>query len=171
VTGGARSYLRRAAGLAAWAYGVWLVITWTATAEQLVFGAVLAAATGVVMAPLGDVAGPWLLLTPRRAVAFARLAGLAAGQIVLANLRLTRRIWAPSRPLRSGMLIVPTTMRTDGEIAAAGLISSLVVDNQLVDLDRSREQLQYHVVAAPGGDRSEAINAPIERRVSGVKKG
>lgn len=166
---GVREYLRRVLALAIWGFAVWLLLTWTATAEQLIFGAVLSVITGSAMASLGAVTAPWSLLNPRRIAAVAGLFVLALGQIVRANVGLARRIWSPSRPLRSGMLVVPTIARTDGELAAAGLISSLVVDNQIVDLDRSRDALLYHVVAVPDGDRSEAINAPIERRVAAVR--
>jgi len=47
-----------------------------------------------------------------------------------------------------------------------GLMTSLVVDNQLVDLDPSRGQLQYHAVAVPAGgpdEAAEATNLPAER--------
>jgi multicomponent Na+:H+ antiporter subunit E len=156
---------RRAAAIAAWAYVVWLLLTWTATAEQLLFGAGLAVLCGVALAPLGPAAGPWALLHPRRAAATAGLVGAAAWRIVRANLELTRRIWAPSRPLHSGMIVIPTTARTDGELAATGIITSLIVDNQLVDLDRSRDALLYHAVAVPTGDRAAAVNEPVERWV------
>jgi multicomponent Na+:H+ antiporter subunit E len=51
-------------------------------------------------------------------------------------------------------------------MAATGLITSLIVDNQIVDLDVRRRELQYHAVAVPPGDaaqRAESINAPTER--------
>jgi multicomponent Na+:H+ antiporter subunit E len=165
-----RERIRNAARLTVWAYAVWLFLTWTATAEQLIFGLLLAIATGVAMAPLGEVVAPWRLLDPRRAWAIGRLVGYGLTHIAWANVGLARRIWAPSRPLRSGMVVVPTIARTDGELAAAGLISSLIVDNQIVDLDRSEHELQYHVVAVPRGDRAEAINAPVERRVAAVRR-
>ena len=47
-----------------------------------------------------------------------------------------------------------------------GLISSLIVDNQIVDLDRRHHLLQYHAVAVPEGGpakRRAAINGPVER--------
>jgi multicomponent Na+:H+ antiporter subunit E len=167
----AREFIRRAFALAVWSYGVWLVLTWTATAEQLLFGAGLAVAVAVALAPLGPVVGPWQVFAPARLVAIGRLAGHAGVNIVRANLGLARRIWSPSRPLRSGMLIVPTLARTDGELAATGVITSLIVDNQVVDLDRSERVLQYHAVAVPeGDDPAESINAPVERRVAKVRK-
>lgn len=162
-------YQRRALALALWAFAIWLVLTWTATPEQLIFGGMLALGAGLALAPLGPVVAPWTALRPDRVVAVVELALVAAVKIVRANISLARRIWMPSRPLRSGMLIVPTTARTDGELAATGLISSLIVDNQIVDLDRSEHALQYHAVALPHGDRAEAINAPIERRVARIR--
>jgi hypothetical protein len=43
------------------------------------------------------------------------------------------------------------------------LISSLIVDNQLVDLDRSGNVLQYHAISIPDGDPRSQIDEPIER--------
>lgn len=162
--------MRRFVAVATWAYLAWLLITWTATAEQLIFGAVLSMGVGLAMAPLGDVLAPWALLDPRRLVWVFVLAGSAARRIVVANVSLARRSWSPSLPLRSGMIIVPTQARTDAELAATGLITSLIVDNQVVDLDRSKRSLQYHAVAVPEGDRSEHINAPIERLLARIAR-
>lgn len=164
---------RRVLGTGIWAYAVWLVLTWTATAEQLIFGAVLAVLIGVALAPLGDVVAPWRILDPRRARAVATLLVVCAVRIVRANLSLARRILAPSRPLRSGMVIVPTAMRTDAALGATGLVTSLIVDNQVVDLDTERHVVQYHSISAPEGDarqKAEKINAPIERLIGRIDR-
>ena len=159
---------RRVIALFCWAYGVWVLLTWTRTAEQLLFGAGIAAAVAVSLAPLGEVAGPWSLLTPRRLAGTVVLLLLAARQIVAANLRLSRLIWDPRlrQRLRTGMIIVPTSQDSAGGLTAVGLITSVVVDNQLADLDRSARQLQYHAVEVPGGGPEQArehINGPVER--------
>jgi multicomponent Na+:H+ antiporter subunit E len=159
---------RRAVALWCWAFAVWILLTWTPTAEQFLFGAGVAAAVAVALAPLGPVAGPWKLLTPRRLAAVLALLLMAAWRIVLANLRLSRLIWDPwlRLRLRSGMVITPTQERSDGGLAAVGLITSLIVDNQIVDLDPSRAQLQYHAVEVPDGGAQQArdaINGPVER--------
>ena len=69
------------------------------------------------------------------------------------------------------MVVVPTTLCSDGGLASVGLISSLIVDNQIVDLAREQHVLQYHAVEVPDGTKSEqaeAINAPIERLVAKI---
>ena len=89
----------------------------------------------------------------------------AAGRVLVANLRLSRRIWDPRRPLSSGMVITPTRERADWGLTAVGLISSLIVDNQLVDLDRQANELQYHAVAVPEGGPEQVrqhVNGPVE---------
>jgi multicomponent Na+:H+ antiporter subunit E len=149
--------------LAIWAYLVWVLLSWTRTAEQLLFGAGVALLVAVTMAPLGPVAAPWRLLMPRRAWAVIRLIATALWRILQANLSLARRIWSPSRPLRSGMIVVPTSEHSDAGLASVGLISSLIVDNQIIDLDRDRALLQYHAVSIPAGDPAESVNRPIER--------
>lgn len=158
--------IRRATALFVWAFGVWLLLTWTDATAQLVFGAILAALVAAGLAALGEVAPPWRLLDPRILVAAARLVAVALAHIVRANVVLAIRIWRPSRPLRSGMLVLPTPLRTDAGLGGLGLITSLIVDNQIVDLDRKRHELQFHAVAVPDGGlaaRREAISAPIER--------
>jgi len=157
--------LIRLAGLACWAFLVWVLLTWTLTVEQLLFGAVAAVAVAVALAPLGDVAGPWRLLRPRAFAGGIWLVIAAAGRVLLANLRLSRRIWDPRRPLSSGMVITPTRERPDWGLTAVGLISSLIVDNQIVDLDRQAHELQYHAVAVPQSGPEhvrEQVNGPVE---------
>lgn len=158
----------RIAALTSWTYLVWVLTTWTATVENLLVGLVVAMICAVAIVPLGPVAAPWAMLRPRRFGALMRLTAACTVRIVRANLSLTRRILSPSRPLASGMVISPTDADTDGEIAATGILSSLVVDNQLVDLDRNNHEMQYHAMAVPPGDPREAINGPIERRVLAV---
>jgi multicomponent Na+:H+ antiporter subunit E len=163
-----RGLSRRVTALFCWSYGIWVLLTWTRTAQQLLFGAGIAAAVAVALAPLGEVAGPWALLTPRRLAGTLVMLVLAVRQIIAANLRLSRLIWDPRlrQRLRTGMIIVPTTQDSVGGLTAVGLITSVIVDNQLVDLDRSARQLQYHAVEVPEGGPEQAlehINGPVER--------
>jgi multicomponent Na+:H+ antiporter subunit E len=162
---------RRVLALFCWAFLVWVLLTWTLALENELFGAGFALAAALALAPLGEVAGPWRLLTPRRLGAAVLLLLSAAGRIVRANLKLSRLIWDPrlrrrDGPLRSGMVIVPTQARSDGELAAVGVITSLIVDNQIADLDRNRAELQYHAVEVPEGGPEQArqqINGPVEK--------
>ena len=160
-----RRVLVRLIALWCWAYLVWVLLTWALTVEQLLFGAAVSLIVAVALAPLGEVAGPWRLLKPRALAGGARLLVATAGRSLLANLRLSRRIWDPRRPLASGMVITPTWERQDWGLAAVGVISSLIVDNQLADLDARARELQYHAVAVPDGDGEQAreqINGPVE---------
>jgi multicomponent Na+:H+ antiporter subunit E len=155
----------RLAGLWCWCYLVWVLLTWTLTIEQQVYGVCIAAAVALALVPLGGVAGPWRLLRPRALAGGAWLLLSAAWRILLANLELSRRIWDPRRPLASGMVITPTRQRTDWGLAATGVISSLIVDNQITDLDAHAHELQYHAVEVPGGGEDTAyhqINRPVE---------
>lgn len=165
-------FVRRAFALACWCYLVWVLLTWTRTAEQLLFGAGISLAVGLALAPLGPVAGPWRLLVPRNAAAALKVLATALVRIPVANVRLAARIWRPSRPLRSGMVVVPTRERDDLELTTVGLVTSLIVDNQIVDLDRRRHLLQYHAVDVPEGsaqDKRAAVNGPVERCLEGLR--
>ena len=114
---------------------------------------------------IGEVAGPWRLLRPRALAGGVWLLIAAAGRVLLANVQLARRIWDPRRPLASGIVITSTRERQGWGLAAVGVISSLIVDNQLVDLDAHTQQMQYHAVAVPDGGPEQArarINEPVE---------
>jgi multicomponent Na+:H+ antiporter subunit E len=70
------------------------------------------------------------------------------------------------------MVVVPTRERSDLGLTTVGLVTSLIVDNQIVDLDRRRHLLQYHAVDVPEGspeDKRAAINEPVERALEGLK--
>jgi hypothetical protein len=58
------------------------------------------------------------------------------------------------------MLVFPTSLRAPAAVGAVGIISSLVVDNQLVDLETGH--LQYHAIWAEPSDPARA-----RRRVMG----
>ena len=147
----------------------WTTLSWTVTAEQIIFGVVASAIVATACAPLGGAAGLWRVLEPRRALTSARLAVVVVRQMVAANVSLSRRIWTPSLPLRPGMVVVPTAVRTDAGLTAVGVLTSLIVDNQLVDVDRAGSALQYHAVWVASEDgvvNRSRINGPVEDLVA-----
>jgi multicomponent Na+:H+ antiporter subunit E len=154
------------AALWVWCMLAWVLLTWTATIEQLLTGALLAAAVASCLVLLGGAVRPWLVLHPARLVRLAGLVGTVLWRSLRASTELAIRAWAPGPPVRPGMLLVPTEARSPAEYAAVGLLSSLVVDNQIVDVDEARHRLQYHAVNVtsedPEANRRE-INGPIER--------
>jgi multicomponent Na+:H+ antiporter subunit E len=164
----------RLLSLAAWTFLVWVLLTWTRTTEQLAVGALAAVAAAVALAPLGPVAAPWRLADPRRLARLLRALAVSLGRTLAANISLARRVWSPARPLRSGMLVVPTEMTTPGGIAAVGILTSVIVDQQLVDLDPSRRELQYHAVWVATEDPAQArerINGPLEELLHPLEDG
>ena len=130
------------------------------------YGAVTSVLAALVISPLGPAARPWLLLDVRRLGRLLALAGVSLVRIIRANVGLARRVWSPTLPLRSGMLVFPTKMKSDGGVTAVALVSSVIVDNQLVDVEPGR--FQYHAVWITSTDPDEAyeaINGPLERLV------
>jgi multicomponent Na+:H+ antiporter subunit E len=151
---------------------VWTLLSWTATLEQIAVGLAISLAVAFACAPLGSVAGPWALLRPRRIPALLSLTAAVAVRVVAANWRLTRTIWS-GRPVPSGMVIVPTVARTDGEVTAVAVLTSVIVNSQIVDVDRHRQELQYHLVEVEDldGEANRAnVNGPIEDRVIAVTR-
>jgi multicomponent Na+:H+ antiporter subunit E len=164
---------RRALPLSLWCLAVWILVTWTRTLEQLAFGAALSVAIGLALAPLGEVVAPWSALHPRRLVGALWLVVRALVWVLVANVKLALRIWNPKLPLTSGMVETPTAERSEGGLAAVGLITSLIVDNQIVDLDRGRNVLLYHAVAVPEGGPERArreINGPLEALLTPLER-
>jgi multicomponent Na+:H+ antiporter subunit E len=126
----------------------------------------------LVISPLGPAARPWLVLDPRRLGRLILLAGICLVRIVRANVMLARRVWSPSLPLRSGMLVFPTRMKSDGALTAVALVSSVIVDNQLVDVEPGR--VQYHAIWVEATDPEEAyeaINGSLERLLQPLDPG
>jgi multicomponent Na+:H+ antiporter subunit E len=158
--------------LTLWSGAVWVLLTWKATVEQALYGVVVSLAVAMIMSPLGPAARPWRILRPGRLVRLAGVVVTSAVRIVRANVELARRVWAPSRPIRTGMLVVPTDMKTDGAVTVLGLLGSIIVDHQLVDLEPGR--MQYHAVWVASEDPSQArerINGPVERLLRPIDEG
>lgn len=152
-------------------YLIWTLLTWTLTLEVLTVGAVVSALVTAAMLPLFADAGT-IRITPRRIGRAIELGVFAAGQIVLANAKLARRIWAPSRPIRTGMVVVPTEARTDAGLCAVGLVTSLIVDNQIADVDRARNKMLYHAIVVPDpASAYDEINGPVDRRIAAMEAG
>jgi multisubunit Na+/H+ antiporter MnhE subunit len=71
-------------------------------------------------------------------------------------------------------VIVPTDLTTEGGLVAVALITSVIVDNQIVDLDVKRRELLYHGVWIPSvAPRAnyERMNGPIERYLKRIVQG
>nr|BFE58068.1 hypothetical protein GCM10020063_025940 [Dactylosporangium thailandense] len=150
-----------------WCEVTWTLLSFTATAEQIAVGVAVSLTAALACAPLGPVAGPWRLLRPRRLGPLLALAASVAVRAVVANLRLTRLIWSRRRP-GSAMVTVATSARSDAEVTAVGLLTSIIVNSQLVDVHQGRHRLRYHTVEADAG--RDDINGPIEARVLGVTR-
>jgi multicomponent Na+:H+ antiporter subunit E len=156
--------------LAVWCFAAWVLFTWTLTLEVLLVGAVAALAIALAIAPVGRVAAPWRLL--RRPFRLVALVATVARRMVVANVGLARRVWRPRLVVPSGIVVVRTRVTTDGELCGVGVLTSLVVDNQVMDVDRRRHRLLYHAVAVPPADHGEryaAVNGPIEAAVAKLR--
>ena len=159
----------RVLGVTAWCLAIWLLLLGTVSVETIVVGLVVALVISIGLSGL-DVLVPWRLLTPARLFPLCLLCADSAARIVKANLTLARIVWRPRLQLATGMVVVPTRMRGDVELAGIAIITSLIVDNQIVDVDRARHELLYHCIEVPQGDRYAAINGPVERRLLALRR-
>lgn len=160
--------IRRFLVLASWGFLTWVLLTWTLTVEQLAFGAGIAVAVAIGLMQADRGVAPWRILEPARLVRVLRLTVKALRRMVVANVVLARRIWSPSLPIRPGMVVVPTRTTASAGVTTVAVVTSLIVDNQLVDVDPDRHELLYHWVYVTTTDPDEArnvINGPIEDEV------
>lgn len=173
--GGPVELARRWLALLGWNFPAWLLLTGTTTRDSMLTGLVVSALVAAALAPLGRVVGPWTFVSPARLGPQLKLAGRMLVGITTANLELVRRTWSlPRTDVTPGMVIVPTRARSDAELTAVGMLTSLVVDNQFVDVDRSTHELLFHAIAVPQGgpeERRDEINRTIEDDVLEVLRG
>jgi multicomponent Na+:H+ antiporter subunit E len=158
-------------GLAAWCFLAWLMLSLSVSVESLVTGLVLSVGAAAALSGLGEVPGPWSLLRPRRLGPLLHLVGRLAVDSTRANVQMAWRVWTPRPQLRTGMVVVGTLVRTDGQVGTVGLLTSLVVDNQVVDVDLDERTMLYHCVEVPRGDAYDVVNGPVERRLLGIADG
>ncbi len=144
------------------------MLSLSVTVESLLTGVVLSVGAAAALSRLGAVPGPWALLRPGRLGPLLRLVGGLAVDSTRANLQMARRVWTPRPRLRTGMVVVGTRARTDGQVGAVGLLTSLVVDNQVIDVDLDERTMLYHCVEVPRGEPYDAVNGPVERRLLAI---
>lgn len=135
-----------------WVLLVWLLLTWSTAPDQVLTGVVVALIASRPLAALGPVSRPWVLLRPASILAGARLVVRYLPSMALANARLARRVWSRTIPLRSGMVVVADPTTTAGARTALAVMTSTVVDYQLVAIDDDRRRLKYHGVWIVDGD-------------------
>jgi multicomponent Na+:H+ antiporter subunit E len=150
-------------------FATWVLLTWTLSVQFMVYGVVIAVAVTVALAPVMRDTGT-IRITPRRVLGVLALFAGSVRGIVAANLGLARRIWSPSLPLRSGMVEVPTRVRSEAGLGAVGIITSLIVDNQIVDVDRERHALLYHAIDVPDQEAAYgAVNGPVDAPIAALE--
>jgi len=160
--------IARTAALFAWCYLVWLLLTLTPTVEVFLVGVPVGLLCAALLAPLAPAAGPWRLLRPATALHWLRATVRLGASIVRANVMMARLVWTRNVRPPSGMVVVPSRTGDTDLLATTGLLSSLVVDNQVVDVDPSRSELMYHCIEVPpeDADAYDLVNGPVERLVS-----
>ena len=165
-----RTLIAHGISVVAFCYFVWTLLTWTLTLENLAVGAAVSALVTAAMLPLLADTGT-IRITPLRVAKAMTLGALVAKNIVVANAVLARRIWSPSRPIRTGMVEVPTKVRSDAGLCAVGVITSLIVDNQIIDVDRARHTMLYHAIVVPDADAAyDEVNGPVDRRIADMER-
>jgi multicomponent K+:H+ antiporter subunit E len=129
-----------------------LLLTWVALNNSLDPGQV---ALGLVIAlALPPAIGRFLPEAPRlRAPAAAlRLMACLAGDILVANLEVARRILGPESRLRPAFVKVPLDLEAPLGVAALAAIVTLTPGTLSADLDEQGDHLLVHALHLPDGE-------------------
>ena len=140
----------------------WVGLNGRIALDTLLMGAVLGRVVLVVLAKGG--------VLPRAEVgrlerAFALLADLL-WQIVLANLRLAKDVLSIHHRMRPGVIQLPLTITTDGEILLLAAMINITPGSVALDVSEDRSVMYVHVmhITSPEEAKRE-IKQGFERRI------
>ncbi|MGH2537755.1 MAG: Na+/H+ antiporter subunit E, partial [Candidatus Promineifilaceae bacterium] len=105
-------------------------------------------------------AGRWAALG-RLLLAFVR-------QLVAQNVSLALRVFRPSLPIRPGIVAVPTSLRSAGQLSLLASLMSLTPDTLTMDIDREAGLIYVHWIDVRATEPEEArrlISADLEARI------
>ncbi len=144
----------------------WVGLTGRVALDTLLMGAVLGRIVLVVLAK-GDV-------LPRSEVgrlerAFALL-GYLLWQIVLANFRLAKDVLSIHHRMRPGVIQLPLTISTDGEILLLAAMINITPGSVALDVSEDRKTMYVHVmhITTPEEAKRE-IKQGFERRILNLR--
>ena len=140
----------------------WVGLTGRVALDTLLMGAVLGRVVLVVLAK-GDV-------LPRSEVGRLERAFVLLGhllwQIVLANFRLAKDVLSIQHRMRPGVIQLPLTISTDGEILLLAAMINITPGSVALDVSKDRKTVYVHVmhITTPEEAKRE-IKQGFERRI------
>jgi multicomponent Na+:H+ antiporter subunit E len=144
----------------------WVGLNGRFTLDSLVVGAVLGRIVLVVLArggvlPHGEV---------RRLERALTLLGYLLWQIVLANIRLTRDVLRVSHRIRPGIIELPLSVTTDGEILLLAAMINITPGSVALDVAKDRKSMYVHIMdIVTVEDAKRELKEGFERRILALR--
>lgn len=127
--------------LSAGLFAMWLLLSQTQGAADLLLAALLAVVIPRLMAPLRPPAGPM-----RRPFVLARLILIVAVDVVASALAVARGVLRSGRrPPRGAFVVVPLDLRNPHALAALSMITNVVPGTVWCEADLDRGAVRLHV--------------------------
>jgi multicomponent Na+:H+ antiporter subunit E len=145
----------------------WVGLNGRFTLENLIIGAVLGRVVLLVLArggvlPYADV---------RRVERALSLLGYLLWQIVLANFRLTIDVLSPQYRMRPGVIQLPLSITTDGEILLLAAMINITPGSVALDVSSDRKTMYVHVMHITTVEEAKLeIKEGFERRILSLRR-
>ena len=144
----------------------WVGLNGRFTLESLITGAVLGRVVLLVLSrggvlPYGEV---------RRFERALSLLTYLLWQIILANIRLTKDVLSFHYRMRPGVIELPLSITTDGEILLLAAMINITPGSVALDVSRDRKTMYVHVMHIASVDEAKRdIKDGFERRILGLR--
>lgn len=150
------------------AFGLWLLLTGSLAAAEVMAGFLVATAVAVLAAERARLL-EGLILSPAAAIALLRYLGSFLRALVAANADMARRVLSPSLPLRPALVRVETGLESD--LGRLVLANSITLTPGTLTVDVEGNQLLVHWVDCPPNSDlpaiTQAIAGDFERHLKG----
>lgn len=143
----------------------WVGLNGRFTLDSLIVGAVLGRVVLLLLARGGVL--PYADVRVERALA---LLAYLLWQIVLANFRLTKDVVRVGYRMRPGIIQLPLSITTDGEILLLAAMINVTPGSVALDVSSDRKTMYIHVmhITTPEAAKEE-IKQGFERRILGLR--
>ena len=146
---------------------VWVLITWSAQAQELLTGAVVAFVLALLMRSVYPLLGgsrPGI----RPLFFLVAYVFIFIWQLILANIDVAKRVLSPRMPISPGIVRVTTKLRSP--LAKMMLTSSITLTPGTLSLDVQGEDIFIHWIDVKGKDVETATNAIVSVFEKGLKE-
>ena len=144
-----------------------LALAWAALQGDISLGNLIAGyAIGYVILFLLAKGGVMPSTLASRTAHAIGLAGFAARELVMANVKVAADVLRPRTGIRPAVIAIPLDVKSDGEILMLSMLINITPGSVTIDLSEDRRTLYVHVMHMADADATRReIKDGFERRV------